>query len=157
MNSYKRRRWIISSFSNFLEENLQKHVFRTGSYTKPTVLSIVLLTTLAVDADTGQFTLGTGVEVSNSNGYSRKTLNPSDANWSDPATGTQGQVDNSTKITFGPASGGDWGTIVGIAICDSAVFDSGNLLYHGALSTSKVVSDADTFEFNIGDLNISLD
>ncbi len=147
----------MTAFSNYLEEELQKHVFRTGSFTKPTTLAIALLTTAAIDADTGQFTLGTGVEVANANGYARQSLNPLDANWSDPATGTQGEVDNSSKITFGPASGGDWGTVVAVAICDSATYDSGNMLYHGTLTTSKTVSDGDTFEFNIGDLNIALD
>ena len=109
-----------------------------------------------MDSDSGQFTLGTGTEVPNANGYSRQTLNPLDANWTSPSSGTQGEVDNVSKITFGPASGGAWGTVVGVAICDSATFDSGNMLFHGTLTTSKTVSDGNTFEFNIGDLNIQL-
>ena len=61
----------MSGLSNYLEDELIKHLFRTGSFTKPTVLGFCCLTTAAVDADTGQFSTGTGVEVTDANAYAR--------------------------------------------------------------------------------------
>jgi len=142
--------------SDYLEEELLTHIFRTSSFTKPTVLSIALLTTGAAETDDGQFTTGTGVEVPNSNSYARQTLNPLDANWSDPSAGTQGETDNLSEIAF-PQASGSWGTIVAIAICDSATYDAGNMLLYGTLTASKAVGSGDTFKFAIGDLNIAFD
>jgi len=142
------------AMSNYLEEQLINHLFRTNTFPKPTTLGIALLTVAAVDTDTGALA---GKEVANSFGYARQTLNPLDGNWKNPANPTQGETDNVTAVTFGPANGGNWGTVVGVAICDSSVHGGGNLLFYGLLSTSKVVNDGDTFKFNIGDLNIQLD
>jgi hypothetical protein len=145
------------SMADYLEENLLTHIFRTSSFSKPTEIGIALLTTAPVDSDTGTFTTGTGVEVANANGYERQTTGvPADDDWSDPSAGTQGETDNVSDITFGPASGGDWGTIVASAIVDSSTYDSGEMLFYGTLTTSKAIFDGDTFKFNAGDLNIQL-
>jgi hypothetical protein len=142
------------AMSNYLEEQLINHIFRTNTFPKPSTLAIALLTAAAVDTDTGALT---GKEVANSFGYARQSLNPLDGNWKNPALATQGETDNVPAITFGPANGGNWGTVIGVAIVDSATYAGGNLLFYGLLSTSKTVNDGDTFKFNIGDLNIQLD
>lgn len=136
--------------SNYLEDEVIKHIFRTGSFTKPTVLAIALCTAATSDSQTG----ATITEVANSNNYARATLNPLDANWAATAGGN-GVTSNSSAITFNQASG-SWGTITHIAICDSATWGAGNVLFHGALTTSKTVTNGDTFSFQIGDLQITL-
>lgn len=140
----------MSAASDFLEAEIIKHIFRTGSYTKPTVLAIALCTAAPVDSDTGALT---SKEAANAGAYARQTLNPLDANWTAPGSG--GLTDNASAITF-PVATASWGTITHVAICDSATYGAGNLLLHGALTTSKVVGIGDTFKFNIGDLDITL-
>src|SRR3990172_598736 len=140
----------MAAASDFLEAEILKHIFRTGSFTKPTVLAISLCTAAPVDADTGALT---SKEVANAGAYARQTLNPLDANWTAPGVG--GLTDNASAITF-PVATANWGTVTHVAITDSATYGAGNLLLHGALTTSKVVNTGDTFKFNIGDLDITL-
>jgi len=140
----------MAAASDFLEAEILKHIFRTGSFTKPTVLAIALCTAAPVDADTGALT---SKEVANAGAYARQTLNPLDANWTAPGAG--GLTDNASAITF-PVATANWGTVTHVAITDSATYGAGNLLLHGALTTSKVVNTGDTFKFNIGDLDITL-
>lgn len=142
----------MSAMSDFLEAALLNHVFRTSAFAQPTTLAVALLTTLAVDADDGQFTTGAGVEVPNSGAYARQDIGSLDANWTAPGAG--GLIDNVAEIAF-PQATANWGTVVGIALVDSTTFDAGNMLFHGALATSKVVNNGDTFKIAIGDLDIT--
>lgn len=140
----------MAAMSDYLEVELIKHIFRTGSFTKPTVLAIALCTAATSDSQTG----ATITEVPNSNSYARQTLNPLDANWA-ATSGSDGLTSNLAAITF-PQATGSWGTITHVAIVDSATHGAGNVLFHGALTTSKAVSNGDTFSFQIGDLEITL-
>jgi hypothetical protein len=140
----------MAAMSNYLEDEIIKHIFRTGSFTKPTVLAVALCTAATADSQTG----ATITEVTNANNYARATLNPLDANWAATAGGN-GLTSNSSAITFNQASG-SWGTITHIAILDSATHGAGNVLFHGALTVSKTVNNGDTFSFQIGDLQITL-
>lgn len=133
--------------SDYLEGQLRAHVFRTSSFTKPTVLAIALCTSATADANTG----ATVPELPNATGYARQTLNPLDANWT-AVSSTDGLTDNVTALTF-TASGGDWGTISHIAIIDSATHGAGNVLFHGALSASKTIADGDSLILPAGALN----
>ena len=147
----------MANFSDYLEENILTLLLRSGTgIVKPTEVAICLCTTVPVTSDSGSLTLGTGVEVTNANGYSRQLLNPSDSNWSNPATGTQGECTNNTKISFGPVTTADWGLIKGILVTDNDTFDSGNALFFSALDSNKQMSVGDTFEFNTNELKILL-
>ena len=147
----------MSAMSNYLEQNLLTHIFRTGTFTKPTTIAVALLTTAAVDGDTGTFSAGTGDEVANTFAYARQTLNPADANWTSPGAGVAGETtDNASAITFPSASGGNWGTVVGVALTSSATYNAGELYFYGTLATNKVVNDGDTLKFDTGDLNVTL-
>ncbi len=143
----------MAEMSDFLEVELVKHLFRTGSYTKPTVLAFALLTTPAIDADTGQFTTGTGVEVPSANAYARETRNPLDANWA-ATSGSDGLTSNVAAITFTQATG-SWGTVDSMAITDNATFDTGNMLFHTAVGTSRTIDNGDTAEFAIGAVTVT--
>ena len=134
--------------SDYLEQEVIKHIFRTGSFTKPTVLAVALCTAAPNDASTG----ATITEVANSNGYARATINPLDANWTAP--GTSGLTDNAVVIMFGPATG-SWGTITHIAIVDSATHGAGNMLMYGTLASSITISSGESFAFNVGALDIT--
>jgi len=140
----------MAGFSDYVEGQLITHIFRTGSFTKPTTLAIALVTSAATDSDDGS----TISEVANSNNYARQTLNPLDANWSAPSVG-DGNTHNLSAITF-PQASGSWGTIVGVVILDNATYGAGNILFHGTLTDNKTINNGDTFTFAISDLNIVL-
>lgn len=139
----------MSAMSDFLEVELRKHIFRTGSYTKPTTLRVALATASTTDAQTG----ATITEVANSNAYARTGPDPLDANWSG-ASATDGLTDNVAAITF-PTATGSWGTVSHIAIVDSATHGAGNSLIHGALAASKAVGNGDIFQFSAGALDVT--
>jgi len=135
----------MSEMSNYLEEQLVLHIFRTGSFTAPSVLAIALLTTGAAEGDSGKFSTGTGVEVSTGSAYARVARNPADANW-DAVTGGNGQTANTAAITFAQATG-SWGTVSDMAIVDATTYDTGNMLFYSSVTTSRTIDNGDTAEF----------
>lgn len=140
----------MAKMSDYLEDELIKHLFRTGSFTKPTVMAISLCTADPTDSGTG----ASMSEVANSGAYARVDVPPLDANWR--ATVAQdGETNNVAAITFTTATG-SWGTVTHVAICDSATHGAGNMLFYGALTASKTVANGETFEFAIGALTITL-
>jgi hypothetical protein len=134
----------MSAMSDYLENQLIAHIFRTGSFTKPTTLAIGLFTAAPSDS-------GGGTEVSGG-AYARVARNPLDANWA-ATSGTDGATSNVADITF-PTATANWGTVTHVGIFDNTT--GGNLLFWGALTTAKAVNNGDTFKFNAGDLDITL-
>lgn len=147
--------------SDYLESGILTHLFRSGSFTKPTVIAIALCSGAPAQNDTGALLTkelgGGGTPGSPPGGYNRQTLNPSDSNWSPIAqTSGSGTTDNASTITFGPATA-DWGTITHIAILDNSGYGSGNLLMSAAVRTQKTVQNGDTLQISTGNLDIYLD
>jgi hypothetical protein len=145
----------MSALSDFAENKLIDHVFRSSSYTKPTGLWLALFTVAPSDA-------GGGTEVSTSGtGYGRVQHGPSDTAWkstngttSGDSTGTGGQTTNATAITFGSPTA-SWGTIQAFGLFDAET--GGNLLVHGSLSTPKVVNNGDNApEFQANSVTFTL-
>lgn len=134
----------MSAMSDYLEQELRKHIFRTGSFTKPAALYVALFTAAPSDA-------GGGTEVTGGS-YARVQRDPLDANWTAPDT-TGGVTANAAAITF-PSPTANWGTVTHFGIFDAS--SGGNLLFHGALGTSKTVNNGDPAPyFNTGDLSIT--
>lgn len=121
----------MSAMSDYLEVEIRKHVFRTGSFTKPTVLAVALFTAAPSDS-------GGGTEVSGGS-YARVQRDPLDANWTG-ASSTDGLTDNAAALTF-PTPTANWGTITHFGIFDAT--SGGNLLFWGALTTPKTVNNGD--------------
>ena len=145
----------MSEMSNYLEQNLLAHIFRTSSWSKPSTLAIALLTTNAADGDTGQFSTGTGVEVTNANAYARVARNPLDANWSAETTSGAGNTQNVAAITFTQATG-SWGTVAAMAMVTSTTYDSGNMLFYSTVDTSRAIDNGDTAEFAATSITVTL-
>lgn len=121
----------MSAMTDYLEVEVRKHIFRTGSFTKPAALHVALYT--AAPGETGG-----GTEVSGGS-YARVQRDPLDANWSAP-DGTGGLTDNVGALTF-PTPSANWGTITHFAILDAA--SAGNMLLYGALTAQKTVNNGD--------------
>jgi len=134
----------MSQMSDFLEVALIKHLFRTGSYAKPTDLLVALYTVTPSDA-------GGGTEVGGGKGYARVSVPPLDANWN-ATSGTDGHTDNVAAITFGVPTA-DWGQVVAFAILD----ESANFLFWGAITPPKTINNGDPApSFAIGALDVTL-
>ena len=125
----------MSQASDFLESSLRTHIFRTGSYTKPTVLAVALFTAAPGEA-------GGGTEVTGGS-YARAQLNPLDANWT-AASATDGLTDNAAQLNF-PSPSANWGLVTHQAIFDATTV--GNMLIYGALAASKNVNSGDPAPF----------
>jgi hypothetical protein len=125
--------------SDYLENRLTDHVFRSATFAKPAGLWVALFTAAPSDA-------GGGTEVAGG-GYARVNLPPSDSNWratqggtSGASTGTSGATANAVPITFAAPSA-NWGTITHYAIFDAAT--AGNLLFTDALTTPRPILNGD--------------
>ena len=128
----------MAALSDYAENLILNWLMKnTGS--APSATYLALFTAAPNDA-------GGGTEVSG-NGYARQAVT-----W-DTASGTGGTTSNSTAETF-TASGGDFGTVTHIGIFDAAT--SGNLLWHGAMTSSKTVADGDSLQFAIGAIDLTI-
>ena len=136
--------------TNYLEEQLGNHLFRAGTFVKPTELYMGLFTTLPTDdAGTG------GVEEAAAS-YDRVLYGPSDTHWAAPVGGN-GEFYNLFSIIF-PTPQEDWGTIVGWGLWDDTLLGGGNLLIFHALAANKnVPNGAPAPEFNPGAVKFTLD
>lgn len=142
----------MASMTDYLENKLADHLFRTTTYSQPSTLYIGLYT--AAPSDTGG-----GTEVSG-NAYARVACNPSNSNWTGThgnttgaSSGTGGQVTNAADVTFPTPTPSGWGTVTHFGIFDAST--SGNLLFHAALTSSKTINAGDTVKFSAGQLTVT--
>jgi hypothetical protein len=126
----------MSALSDHLENEILDHILSTGAYTMPTNVYVGL--------STGSFNDdNSGTELSGS-GYTRKV-----ASFGAASSGT---ASNDAAIEF-PAATGSWGTVSHFGIFDAS--SSGNLLIHGALTSSKVIESGDILKVAVGDMDIT--
>lgn len=127
----------MSSFTDFLENEILDHAFRNASYTPPTTVYLALFTAAPSDA-------GGGTEVTGG-GYTRQSITFGAA--------SGGSISNTGAVSF-TASGASFGTVTHVAVMDAST--AGNMLAWDAI-TSAVVGDGDTLSFAIGAIVITLD
>lgn len=135
----------MTALTNYTENNLINHIFRTASFAKPSTLYIGLITTLT-DGEAGTVTEVTG------GSYARIARNPLDANWD--VTTTTGTTANTASIQF-PAATADWGTVTSFGIWDAAT--GGNLLIYSALTNARTITNGTTPSFGAGALTFQID
>ena len=133
----------MANATNYLENELVKHIFRTGSFTKPSALYVALYTAAPSDA-------GGGTEVS-ATGYARVQRDPLDANWA-ATSGTDGVTKNVAALDFGTWTTGPT-TVTHFAILDAS--SGGNYLIWGALTASKTVNANDAFQIPANNLTVT--
>ena len=136
----------MSAASNYLENKVLDHVLTATAYTAPSTRYLGLFTNTsgqaAANLEAGTLT----DEVSTSGtGYSRKAVTFAAA-----SGGTS--VTNAT-VTFDAATA-NWGSITHVAVMDAAT--GGQVLFWGAVTTSKTIEAGDTFQVTAGNLTISL-
>jgi hypothetical protein len=121
--------------TNYLENKLIDHIFRSATFAKPAALYVALFTSAPDDA-------GGGTEVAGG-GYARIAIAPGDLNWtatqggtSGISSGTTGATANAAPIQFAAPSA-DWGTVTHIAICDAVT--GGNRIVWSPLTAAKTI------------------
>jgi hypothetical protein len=136
----------MSAASNYLENKVLDHVLRVTSYTQPSGLWLALFTNTSTNA-AANLEAGTLTdEISTSaTGYGRKTVAF--------AAASSGSSATNATVTFDAATA-NWGTITHVAVMDAST--SGNVLFYGAVTTSKTIETGDTFQVSSGNLTISL-
>lgn len=117
--------------------------FGNVSYTTPTTLYFGLSTT-AINSD------GTGATEPSGGAYARASVTNDKTNWGNAGSGS---LQNLGTIQF-PESTASWGTITYVFISDALT--SGNMLYFGALSPSRVVQSNTVVFFSASAITISI-
>jgi hypothetical protein len=127
----------MAAMSNYLEDALINATLRNTTYTSPATVYVALYTSDPTDANTGTECTGAS--------YARESMA-----FGAPSNGVS---TNSSAVEFDQATGA-WGTITHFGILDALT--SGNLLYHGALTSSKVIEDGDVFKFASAAVSVTL-
>jgi len=136
----------MSAASNYLENKVLDHVLTATSYTAPGTRYLALFTNTSGNAATNLEAGTLTDEVSTSGtAYVRKTVSF--------ASASGGTSSSNATVTFDAATA-SWGTITHIAVMDSLA--TGNVLFWGAVTTSKQIDSGDTFQVTSGNLTISL-
>jgi hypothetical protein len=127
----------MAEMSNYLENALINGTLRGTTYTAPTTTFLALYTSDPTDADTGTEVTG--------GSYARQSITM--------GAPSNGASTNSVAIEY-PQCTADWGTVAFVGIRDAVT--GGNLLYHTALDTSKVIANGDIFKITAGNLSVTL-
>lgn len=132
----------MSAASNYLENKILDHVLTATSYAQPSRF-IALFTQSPGEA--GSFTNEIGTS---GTAYARQAVTF--------AAAASGSSATNATVTF-PTATANWGTITHVAVVDSDTEGAGNVLFYGAVTTSKQIDTGDTFQISSGNLTISLD
>ncbi len=133
----------MPGMTNLLRNALRDHLFRTGSFAKPTNLYAALYTEAPTAA-------GGGIEVVGAS-YARVALPVANATF---AGIVDGQASNLGLITF-PAPTEDWGIVVALGIL-SAATDGDLYLFDEDLLDKNIRSGNAAPSFPIGNLSITI-
>jgi len=126
----------MSALSDYLENEILDHILGTGAYTMPTTVYVGLSTASFNDDNSGTELTG--------NNYAREAVTFGAA-----ASGT---ASNNAAVEFNAATG-SWGSVSHFGIFDALT--SGNLLIHGAFTSSKTIASGDILKIAVGDLDIT--
>lgn len=126
----------MSAMSDYLEDAFLDHFTGTTSTSAPSAVYVGLATaTFADDAS--------GTELTGNN-YARKVMTFGSA--------ASGSISNNAAVEFAAATG-NWGTVSHFAIFDAA--SSGNMLFHGAFASGKLIESGDILKIASGSLTIT--
>jgi len=144
----------VSAASNYLEVKLLDHALRYGTapYAGASTIYLALFNNTsgnaAANLEAGTLTDETSTS---GTGYSRKAVTFGAAT---TVGGTTTSATNAT-VTFDAATA-SWGTITHVAIMDSGTAGAGQVLFYGAVTTSKQIDTGDTFQVTSGNLTVAL-
>ena len=130
----------MTAFSNYLEDQILNWIKGTSFASAPVNVYVALFNGDPTDTGTG------GTEVTT-------IIRPAGRVTVTFGALSGGSMSNNAIIDFGNSAGST--TVDHVAIYDAV--SSGNLLMHGALTSSKSVMTSDPVSFPIGDLTLAVD
>jgi hypothetical protein len=159
----------MTAASNYLELKVLDHILRFGNgsvtvgsgagYQPPATIHVGLFsggtaagTALESGTNSTSGSTNWGFYEINNGAYARQSITF--------AAAANGSCASNSTVTFPQAdadydsAGSQGNTITHIALLDAS--SSGNVLFYGALGTTKQVTNGDTFQINAGSLTISL-
>jgi len=138
----------MTAASNYLENKVLDHVLTATSYTAPTTRYLALFNNTSGNA-AANLEAGTLTDETSTSGtaYARKAVTF--------AAASSGTSATNATVTFDAATA-SWGTITHVAVMDGGTAGAGNVLFWGAVTTSKTIDTGDTFQVTSGNLTISL-
>lgn len=137
----------MSGFTDTYEAAILNEIFGGTALAAETNVEIGLLTTLPSDDES------TSLVEASYTGYSRVDAANNGTTWS-AAAGTAPTIkSNAIALSFGQKTDAGDITVVGFAIWED---DSTTLMFVGTVTPNATVSQNDTPEFGIGDLDIKL-
>jgi len=159
----------MTALSEYLQSRVQKAFFHGQTLELPSNISIALTTDLAEDSQDGSSIPEVPESISRSGvidgvsgvydyetGYSRLDICIPQINGTDHWAYTEGgNISNVKQLVFDTCREA-WGTVSGIAVLDSDVHGSGNLLFHGELEEPRRVLKGDAPKFDATVLEICL-
>lgn len=134
------------SYSNWMENRIQNHIFGKSIYYASTMY-VGLCRNNPGEGATG----GNCHEVPNIYSYARVAASPSA--WS---SASGGQIVNTAAIIF-PYSTGGWGVVTHFVLCNSGSYGGGSIIVYGALSAARNITQYSRPRFDPGTLSITLD
>ena len=145
----------MSAASDFLENKLLDHALRVtpynaASFTTSTTLYLALFNTNgSTQATTNRIEAGTLTDEVSTSGtaYARRPVAFAAASTGSSAT--------SGTVTFVAATA-SFGSITHVAVMDSDVEGSGNVIFFGTVTTAKTIDTGDTFQVTAGNLTVAL-
>ncbi len=132
---------MANAKADYLRTALINAVLRNTSYSSPATVYCALYTVAPTNSTAG--TEVTDVATS----YARQAATFA-------ACSPDGATANDAPIVF-PVAGAAYGTVVATALLDDGTYGAGNMLYFGALGTSKVVGLGDQVSFGVGALTVT--
>ena len=138
----------MSAASNYLENKVLDHVLTATAYTQPGTRYVALFNNTSGNA-AANLEAGTLTDETSTSGtaYARKTVTF--------AAASSGSSATNATVTFDAATA-SWGTITHVAVMDGGTAGAGNVLFWGAVTTSKTIDTGDTFQISSGNLTVSL-
>jgi len=135
----------MGAFSNYSKANVANVLLRGTAYTTPGSVYLALFYTDPTDTGSG------GTEASYT-GYARVSCGATPSAAFTAVDGT-GMTQNSNVVTFAANGSGSTVTVAYWGLFDAAT--GGNMLLHGALSTSKSLDPSDVPSFPVNALKIT--
>ena len=139
----------MSAASNYTEDRTLDFFLKANSQstTAPTTVYVALFNSDPSTGSTAEnLEAGTLTDECTGGAYARQSASF--------GTISDGSVSTDADITFPAATDANWGTITHLAVMDAV--SSGNVLFYGALTTSKNIESGDTFQITSGNLTVTL-
>ena len=144
----------MSAASTYLEAKVLNHVLTATAFTQPTTRYVALFNNTSGNA-LANLQNGTLTDEVSTSGtaYARQSVTFAAASTSGSGLSAVTTSATNATVTF-PTATASFGSITHVAIMDAST--AGNVLFFGAVTTSKQIDTGDTFQITSSNLTVAL-